>query len=408
MKQVEVLLDLQGETVMIGTLRSHGFGRRERASFEYASSYLAHPQAYAIDPALPLLSGTFETPTDRAMFGAFMDVAPDQWGRRLLQRAVSRGVAERDEALSEFDFIVGVRDDMRQGNLRVRGTGDETFLAHSDAGFPPTVELANLLDAAAQFDAENDDDAALELLLAAGSSIGGARPKAAVIDDEEWLSIAKFPRSSTDEWDVMAWERLALILARRCGIVVPDSQLIDVRDNNVLVVRRFDRTPSTRIGYVSAMTMLEAKDGDAGSYVDIAEVITEEGLAVNDDLRQLWRRIAFSIAISNTDDHLRNHGFLRDDAGNGWNLSPAFDLNPEPRAKRPLLITPIRPGEHEADIRLLLEEVSTFRLPVTEAMSIAEEVDDVVADWQNVATTLGIPEAEQRRVGVAFRGLPVG
>ena len=205
----------------------------------------------------------------------------------------------------------------------------------------------------------------------------------------------------------MAWEHLSLVLARRCGIHAAESSLVKVAGKNVLLVRRFDRTTSARIGYVSAMTMLEANEGDAGSYIDITEVITENGLSVTRDLEELWRRIAFSIAISNTDDHLRNHGFLRNDVANGWDLSPAFDLNPEPRAKKPLLVTPIRPGEHAADFRLLLEEISAFRVHFEQAQRIASEINTAVGGWRELAHDLGISAAEQDRLSVAFHHLDV-
>lgn len=405
MKRIEVSIDLRNELVAVGTLTGRGSGRSQQAMFSYHASYLGRADAYALDPMLPLHSGIFTTPVGWSMFGAFRDVAPDEWGRRIIVRASERNLT--DERTSEIDFIIGVRDDMRQGNIRFLEIESGTLLASSSGAFPPVVSLPILLAATEELDANNPSDLALEELLRAGSSMGGARPKAAVVDDSGALHLAKFPRASTDQWDVNAWEHVACELARRSGINTAHSQLLQIAEQNVLLVQRFDRSGEKRIGYASAMTMLEANVGEPCSYIEIAEVITEHGLQVNRDLEELWRRIAFSIAISNTDDHLRNHGFLRDPVGNGWNLSPVFDINPEPRGKIRLLSTPIRPGRHEADIRILLEEAERFRLSIDRSMQIINQVNDAVSQWGNIADAVSIDPKEQQMMSKAFRQIQI-
>src|SRR5580692_9786266 len=305
----------------------------ESVSFIYDDEYLANPGAYQLDPALPLVTGTLQTPVGRALFGGFADSLPDRWGRTLIQRAErarAQAAATAPRAMSEIDLLLGVRDDLREGALRFRHAGQEPFLAAEASGIPVLTDLPALLDIAARAERDTADYEDLKRLLQAGSSLGGARPKAHVLDSAGRVAIAKFPSASSDTWNVMAWEKVALDLARDAGVTVPDSQLIRVGDRNVLVVDRFDRRGTVRIGYASAMTMLEASDGDQRSYLEIAEVIEERSTAAAAELRQLWRRIAFSILISNTDDHLRNHGFLHE-RGDSWMLSPALDLNPNPQ-----------------------------------------------------------------------------
>jgi serine/threonine-protein kinase HipA len=332
---VAVYVVVGERNLLAGRLYPHRRRGVESASFVYDDRYLADPDSYALDPALPLATGALQTPVGRALFGAFSDCAPDRWGRALITRAeMARakltGTAPR--SLSEADVLLGVRDDLRQGALRFRLGEDGPYLAAEDSGIPVLTDLPALLDIAERAESDTADYNELNRLLRAGSSLGGARPKAHVMDSDGRIAIAKFPSAGSDTWNVMAWEKVALDLACDAGITVPDSQLIRVGDRSVLIVDRFDRFDrqgAARIGYASAMTMLEASDGDQRSYLEIAEVIEERSTTVTADLRQLWRRICFSILISNTDDHLRNHGFLHERA-ESWELSPAFDLNPNP------------------------------------------------------------------------------
>jgi len=252
----------------------------------------------------------------------------------------------------------------------------------------------------ADLDEEEDDDD-LATLLRGGSSLGGARPKAHVIDDEGRISIAKFPSPANDEWDVMRWEAVALRLAGEAGISAAQGSLHTIDGRAVLIVERFDRRGERRVGYVSALTMLERRDGETGSYLEIADVIQRHSPQAAADLSELWRRIAFSILISNFDDHLRNHGFLRTSSA-GWSLAPAFDLNPDPRPGERRLSTAIDFNDTAADLELLLEVAPEFRLSPERAAEVLGEVAGATARWAQTATTCGLSKAELEQMAPAF------
>ena len=335
--------------------------------------------------------------------GAFGDCAPDGWGRALLvrreaARAKEAGTAAR--SLSEADVLLGVRDDLRQGALRFRLSEDGPYLAQ-DSGVPVLTDLPALLDIAERVESDIADYGDLNRLFRAGSSLGGARPKAHVMDSDGRIAIAKFPSANSDSWNVMAWEKVALDLARRAGIAVPDSQLIRIDGRTVLIVDRFDRRGAARIGYVSAMTMLEARDGDQRSYLEIAQVIEERSPAVTDELRQLWRRICFTILISNTDDHLRNHGFLHERA-ESWRLSPAFDMNPNPAPGAKELSTAVDFDDFQASIDNLVGVAEYFRLDAQEAADVLAQVACAVGHWRTTATSHGLSPAEIEQMEPAF------
>ena len=375
----------------------------ESASFIYHDGYLADTDAYALDPSLPLVTGSLQTPVARALFGAFSDCAPDRWGRTLLARreaarAKDAGMAPR--SLSEADVLLGVRDDLRQGALRFRLSEDGPYLAQ-DSGVPVLTDLPALLDIAERVESGTADYGDLNRLFRAGSSLGGARPKAHVMDSDGRIAIAKFPSASSDTWNVMAWEKVALDLARRAGITVPDSQLIRTGDRTVLIVDRFDRQGTDRIGYASAMTMLEASDGDQRSYLEIAQVIEERSPAVTGELRQLWRRICFTILISNTDDHLRNHGFLHERA-ESWRLSPAFDMNPNPAPGPKELSTAVDFDDFHASIDTLMGIAEYFRMDAQEAADVLAQVASAVGHWRTTAISHGLPQAEIEKMKPAF------
>jgi serine/threonine-protein kinase HipA len=327
-----------------------------------------------------------------------------RWGRRLIVRAERRratrdGVAER--SFGEIDFLLGVRDDLRQGALRLRDPATGAYLADEAGGVPPLVALPKLLSAAERLERDEASEDELRLLLRDGSSLGGARPKAHVLDAEGRVSIAKFPSPTTDEWDVMRWEAVALRLARAAGIRVEDWKLHVIDGRAVLIVERFDRAGALRIGYLSAMTMLEAADGDQASYLDIAEVIERRSSEAREDLRQLWRRVAFSVLISNTDDHLRNHGFLRtSDAG--WALSPAFDLNPDPSPGPKHLSTAIDFDDTTASVDTVMSVASYFRLGDGEARQALAEVSEAISQWRTAAMETGLDRTAIERMAPAF------
>ena len=348
----------------VGRLWLRVRGNRGSASFEYDPGWLQQPARFALDPTLELGGGAYYTESGRQLFGAFDDSAPDRWGRMLLRRAERRD-AQREgrtpRTLSEADFLLGVDDETRQGALRFRETPEGPFLAPpSPTRVPPLVELPRLLGAADRVAAESEDDDDLRLLLMPGASLGGARPKASVRDGDGRLAFAKFPKTD-DEWNVPLWEAVALALASRAGITTSSCRLETVSGRRVLVLHRFDREGGRRIPFLSAMTMLGATDHEPRSYPEIAEAIRRFGAAPAADLKELWRRIVFTVLISNRDDHLRNHGFLRP-GDRGWRLSPAYDLNPTPaHAGGRFLATAIVAGDTRASLELAFRDRSLLR-----------------------------------------------
>lgn len=402
---IDVVVVVGADELTAGRLWSHRRRGAESATFAYDASYLAHPAAYELDPALPLAAGQQQTPAGRAIFGAFSDCAPDRWGRRLINRAEERR-ARRERvtgrSFGEIDYLLGVRDDLRQGALRFRNPTTGGYVAEATSGIPHLVELPVLLGAAEHLERDEATDSELRTLLRGGSSLGGARPKAHVLAEDGRIAIAKFPSPSSDEWDVMRWEAVALRLARNAGVRVSDWRLHAVDGKAVVIIDRFDRLPDGgRVGYASAMTMLEAGDGDDGSYLDIAAVVETESPSAGDDLRQLWRRIAFSILISNTDDHLRNHGFLRTSTA-GWALSPAFDLNPDPRPGAKRLSTAIDYTTTEARVDVLMDIAAEFRLGGDEARAVLAQVLAATRRWGAAARDAGLDARAIERMAPAF------
>jgi serine/threonine-protein kinase HipA len=374
------------------------------ASFAYERAYRADPDAYPLDPMLPLIGDPLPVEPGRMTFGAFADSAPDAWGRSLIRlaglaRAQADGTPPRP--VGELDVITGVRDDLRQGALRYRHDGDGPFLAAGAPGVPARADLPGLLEAAARVEHDAAGHADLERLLRAGGSIGGWRPKVHFADAAGRAAIAKFPKAGWDAWDVMAWEKVAHDLARAAGISLPDSELIRVGDARVFIVTRFDRRPGARVGYASARTMLNARYGDRRSYLEIAEVIEQRSPAAASDLRELWRRIAFSVLISNTDDHLRNHGFLHVRA-DAWTLSPAFDLNPTPGPGPKQLSTAIDRTDTSASVDTLMRVAGHFGLDSHAALDVLAEVTRAVSGWRDVAVWHGLGPADLDGMESAF------
>jgi serine/threonine-protein kinase HipA len=409
---VEVTVEIAGQEVAAGTLWIHE-QRTETATFRYSDSYLASSVSYDLDPVLPKSAGIFQAPPGKPLFSAFADSAPDRWGQNLMRREERERAAAASSAprsLRGGDFLLGVRDDTRQGAVRFRHPGTRDYYSTHRNAVPRMIELPRLLHAVDHLD-DGADSRDLKDLIDAGSSLGGARPKAAVLDGSGRLAIAKFPRSGSDEWDVAGWEEVQLRLARRSGITVSDSRLSLVAGRHVLIVNRFDRTSDQRIGFVSALTMLEAADGEQRSYLEIAEVIERHSPSPASDLRELYRRIIFSILTGNTDDHLRNHAFLRQ--RRGWALSPAYDLNPNPH--RPdRLSTAIDLNDTKADIETALSVNGYFRLTLPEARSEVTAVSEATSRWRGEAADLRLPrreidlmagafETEQRRAASAIK-----
>lgn len=398
---VEVWVDLADTPMLAGRLFAHRRGQVQSASFTYDSSWLASEAGYQLDPALPRVAGVLQTPANQKLFGAFSDSCPDRWGRRLIERAerYEARTAERTPvSFGEFDLLIRVRDDLRQGSIRYRRDG--AFLEQDTVGIPALTDLPTLLSAADDVADDDPDPQSLALLLRQGSSLGGARPKAHVRDQDGRIAIAKFP-SASDGWNVMAWEKTALDLAAAAKITVPDSQLVSVAGRSVLVVDRFDRgLDGRRRGYQSAMTALERADGESGSYSELADLIETRSRSVTAELEQLFRRVAFNILISNTDDHLRNHAFLHVHA-DIWELSPAFDLNPNPQAGARHLSTAIDDNTL-ADVDDLLATAGLYRLSGSEALGIVRQVRDAVSTWRRVATRNGLSVTDCAAMEPAF------
>jgi serine/threonine-protein kinase HipA len=401
---IEVDVQIAGRDVPAGRLWTHRHGQSESATFSYREDYLQLADAYELDPGLPLQAGQHQTPVKQPLFGAMSDCAPDGWGRRLVRRAEAQRAREADtqqRGLVDVDFLLGARDDLRQGALRFRGHDSEQYLAVDSEGVPHLIGLPRLLNAAEELERDEPTSEDLRLLLHGGSSLGGARPKAHVLDTEDRLAIAKFPSPKADEWDVIRWEAVALTLARHAGITVPEHELHIIESRPVLVLRRFDRDTNGRIGYLSAMTMLQARDGEDASYLEIAEVIEERSPDAGADLSELWRRIVFTILISNTDDHLRNHGFLRLSTS-GWSLSPAFDLNPNPEGGAKQLATAIDNNNTEANLATALEVAGLFRVSEVQARAIVAEVSAATERWRDVARATGLGGQQLERLESAF------
>lgn len=404
-REVLVYADLQGTLYLVGRLWARMRKDRESATFEYDKNWLAHSERFSLEPALKLGPGPFYAPSGKPLFGAIGDSAPDRWGRALMRRAERRRAEREGQAprtAREIDYLLMVDDEARQGALRFSEREGGPFLAgQAPAKIPPLIELPRLLAATERVLEDNDSDDDLRLLLAPGSSLGGARPKASVRDRDGHLAIAKFPNKG-DEVNAVLWESVALTLAAKAGIPVSEWRLETVAGKPVLVLRRFDRERGTRIPFVSAMSMLGARDHEARSYLEFVDILRQHGAAPKEDMHGLWRRIVFSILISNTDDHPRNHGFLWAGPA-GWRLSPAYDLNPVPTDIKPrVLSTAIDLDDGTASLKLALEVAGYFELAADEARRIATQVGKAVASWRKVAAKMGLTAPEIDRLASAF------
>lgn len=404
-KESLVYVDLDGFPHLIGRLWARVRNNKESATFEYDESWLKHPARFSLEPALQLGPGPFHTPADTPIFGAIGDSAPDRWGRALMRR-MERRRAEREgsapRTLKEIDFLLLVDDQARQGALRFAEQAGGPFLREQGGKrIPPLLELPKLLSAAEHVMEETDTEGDLRLLFAPGSSLGGARPKASVIDKDGQLAIAKFPRRD-DEVNTVLWEAVALALASKAGIAVPKARVETVARKPVLLLRRFDRDGTRRIPFLSAMSMLGSRDQETRSYMEIVDATRQHGAAPKADMEALWRRMVFNILISNVDDHMRNHGFLY--AGQqGWRLSPAYDMNPVPTDIKPrILSTAINEVDNTASLALALEVAEYFELDASHAREIAKQVAKAVSKWRDEAARHGLTTTEIDRMASAF------
>jgi serine/threonine-protein kinase HipA len=401
---IEVYIDFTPGLKRVGTLRRQPRRGGEAISFEYHPDWLGEATRFSLEPALTLNRGAYAPPGGQQIFGSIGDSAPDTWGRRLMQRA-ERRLAEREgrpvRTLMEADYLLGVSDVSRLGALRFRRPGEEQFQSPTAAGVPGQIELGRLLQITERILRDEETDEDLQMIFAPGSSLGGARPKASVIDQHGRLSIAKFPKE-TDDYSIEVWESVALRLAARAGIRTPEHELIRVAEKPVLLSRRFDRDGGTRVPFISALSMMGLKDGDRGSYPELVDVLTQHGAQAAVDAHELYRRMVFNVLISNVDDHLRNHGFLWTGRG-GWTLSPAFDLNPTPTdVRQRILTTNISLEEGTCDLDLVVSVAEYFGLASIPAKAIIKKVATATATWREVAAAIEARPGEIRRMESAF------
>lgn len=409
-RSVEVWADWLGlpAAARMGVLHATLTRGRQIFSFEYDRAWLESGHAQVLDPALRLHRGVQYLAEGRENFGVFLDSSPDRWGRVLMQRReaqLAREAKRSERRLTELDYLLGVYDGHRMGGLRYR-VGDGPFLDDNTAlASPPWTSLGELEQASLHLEREGAErDPAygkwLRMLIAPGRSLGGARPKASVLDRKRRLWIAKFP-SERDTEDIGAWEGVVNQLAARAGVDAAEGELRRFGSrHHTFLTRRFDRTAAgARVHFASAMTLLERADGDEGtSYLDLAQVIIQQGAHPARDLEQLWRRIVFSISVSNVDDHPRNHGFLLEPAG--WTLAPAYDMNPV--ATGGGLSLNVSETDNAQDLSLTRDVAKHFRVKPARANEIIEEVLGVVGTWRKEASAAGIGRAEQDRMAPAF------
>jgi serine/threonine-protein kinase HipA len=404
MSEFEVHLSLGSGTRRIGRAISNRTRGKETVIFEYAADWLRDGERFELAPELPLTGGAFVPPAGLAIHGALGDSAPDTWGRRLMQRAERRQAEIEGRSvrtLMESDYLLGVCDETRLGALRFCRADGKDFLSKSPRAIPPLVKLGRLLQSSDRILRDEETDEDLQLIFAPGSSLGGARPKASVLDRKGCLSIAKFPKES-DEYSIETWESVALRLAERAGIVTAGHDLLEVARRAVLLSRRFDRADGIRIPFVSAMAMLGARDGETGSYLEMVDALARHGARAKKDTQELYRRVAFNVLASNVDDHMRNHGFLRIDR-RGWTLAPAYDLNPVPAdLKARVLSTNITLDDGTCSIDLLEASAESFSLSLTEARRILKEVALATSSWRVVAREAGASAKEIHRMASAF------
>jgi serine/threonine-protein kinase HipA len=398
------------EPTLMGTLSVIPSKGKETFSFEYAKEWLAIGFSQMIDPDLHFYNGPQYLQEEKRNFGIFLDSSPDRWGETLMKRReaiLARKEERKEKTLLPSDYLLGVFDVHRMGALRFKESLDGPFLNdNKDMATPPWASLRELEHASLKFEEDNTDDTEylkwLNMLIAPGASLGGARPKASIVDPKGELWIAKFP-SVNDDKNVGAWEMVVNELAVKAGLNVAEGAIRKFNNkNHTYLTKRFDRTTKgERIHFASAMTLLGYTDGvgsEGASYLELAEFIIKNGAQVEEDLKELWRRIVFYISVKNTDDHLRNHGFIL--TRSGWILSPAYDINPVDHGTG--LSLNISEEDNSLDLALALSMAAFFRLSEEEAHEIIEQVAEAINEWTDVAKKHGISKAEQDRMAKAF------
>lgn len=413
-RTLQVFLGNEGR--LVGTLHYDQSGAREHVAFVYDETWLAAADRFALEPNLPLVTGSQfhrKAPEGSVFHAAIADTEPDGWGRRVILRdhakrrqAAKRAGAEAGSAqLNAVDFLLAVDDGNRVGALRFRDEAG-VFQRAAEPGrrtAPPLLELRQLMNASRAVETETETAADLAYLRGRGTSLGGLRPKCSVVDDDGMLAIGKFP-SVQDERAVTKGEVLAMTLAKAAGLNVADARIVDSDGVPVALIRRFDRTlDGRRLMYVSAATLLgvEPRDAQEHAYTEIVDALRVNGAAAQADIEELWRRMAFSILITNVDDHLHNHGLLHAERGL-WRLAPAFDLNPFPDRARELKTWVSADTGPEATVEALMSVIAYFRLSLPRAKAILHEVERAVAGWRETGRTLGMSDRDLESFADAF------
>jgi serine/threonine-protein kinase HipA len=373
-------------------------------TFRYDAAYLRSSRAYPLCPELPLTPGNIPSGSDRPLFGVLADCQPDQWGRTLLfnaERRAARAEGRGFMTLTEVDFLLGVQDETRLGALRFSLDGGATFLGPPRAEVPDLVDLPSLTAAADAVAQHRETDHDVRLLVAAGTSMGGARPKVTVKDSSGDLWMAKLPESG-DRWDVQAWEYLTLRLASDAGIEVPVARLHRIGPSrSILLTRRFDRrADGGRVGFLSADSLTQKAFFEVIDYRTLAETLADHSGRPATDGHDLFRRVAFTLLVRNVDDHMKNHGFLR--RPDGWSLSPLFDVNPNPFAV--VESTPLSPGGSriDRDVRSLLATADSYGLRQDDARRVLAEVAAATSGWTRIAHDMSLPPEEIALMAEAF------
>ena len=405
MKTLYVYADFDwlAEPMLVGELGYESLRGSDSYAFKFDNDWLRQYGSLFLSADINNYPGQQYTQPGRDIFGCFSDALPDRWGKLLLNRREQILAAEERRPirrLSSFDYLIGIDDFSRMGGFRFKTIPDGDFInCDSHLRIPPLADLRSLVAASMEIEKSEEQNRLpekkwIQQLVHPGSSLGGARPKAGVRGTDGCLYVAKFP-SRNDDYDVSLWEHLSHLLAKKAGVNAAETSVISTGEKyHALLSKRFDRTVDRRrIHFASAMTLLGLTDGSnaqtGNGYLDIVDFILQSCCDVENNLRQLYRRVAFNIAIGNTDDHFRNHGFLL--TPKGWTLSPAYDLNPTSNEYQSLLINS---STNKSDLNLLLGSSEEYMIGKDEAAKIIGEVTDAVKGWRRMAASLGIAKRE--------------
>ena len=410
MKTLYVYADFDwlAEPMLVGELGYESLRGSDSYAFKFDNNWLRQFGSLFLSADINNYPGQRYTHPGRDIFGCFSDALPDRWGRLLLNRREQILAAEERRPirrLSSFDYLIGIDDFSRMGGFRFKTIPDGDFInCDSHLRIPPLADLRSLVAASMEIEKSEEQNRLpekkwIQQLVHPGSSLGGARPKAGVRDADGCLHVAKFP-SRNDDYDVSLWEHLSHLLAKKAGVNAAETSVISTGGKyHSLLSKRFDRTADgRRIHFASAMTLLGLMDGSdaqtGNGYLDIVDFILQNCCDVENNLRQLYRRVAFNIAIGNTDDHFRNHGFLL--TPKGWTLSPAYDLNPTTNEYQSLLINS---STNKSDLNLLLGSSEEYMIGKDEASKIIQEVTNAIKGWRRMAASLGIAKREMELLG---------